>query len=118
MYKIVFYRDKNGKSEVVEYLKELSVKTDKDSRINFGKIIAYFNKLMQYGTRIGDPVTKHLDGEIWELRPLKNRILYAYLKDQKFIVLHQFVKRTQKTPKKEIERAKRNLKDYLERMAV
>ena len=33
--------------------------------------------LEELGTRVGEPVTKHLDGEIWELRPLKNRFLYA-----------------------------------------
>ncbi len=42
--------------------------------------------LEELGTRVGEPVTKHLDGEIWELRPLKNRFLYAYYKDNKFII--------------------------------
>ena len=41
--------------------------------------------LEELGTRVGEPVTKHLDGEIWELRPLKNRFLYAYYKDNKFM---------------------------------
>ena len=36
-------------------------------------------------------------------------------KDNKFVILHHFKKRTRKTPRKEIERAKRNLYDYLER---
>ena len=71
--------------------------------------------LEKMGTRVGEPVTKHLTGEIWELRPLKNRILYAYYEDDKFIVLHHFVKKTQKTPKREIEKAIRNLSDYRER---
>lgn len=117
MYKIEFYEDKSGKSEIVNFLKELNQKAavNKDSRINFNKIVAYFDMLEEIGTRIGEPVTKHLDGEIWELRPLKNRFLYAYYKDSKFIVLHHFIKKTQKTPKREIEQAKRNLQDYLER---
>jgi len=118
MYKIVFYKDKNGKSEIAEYIHELAKRTDKDSRINLNKIIAYLNKLEQFGTRIGEPVTKHLEGEIWELRPLKNRILYAYIEENTFIILHYFCKKTRKTPKKELERAKKNLKDYLERMFV
>ena len=32
-----------------------------------------------------------------------------------FIMLHHFVKKTQKTPKREIEKAKRELEDYLRR---
>lgn len=55
------------------------------------------------------------DGEIWELRPLNNRILYAYYEDNKFILLHHFIKTTRKTPKRELEQAIRNLKDYQER---
>lgn len=117
MYEIEFYEDKNGKSEIADYIKELNAKaaTNKECRINFNKIVAYMDMLEEFGTRVGEPVTKHLDGEIWELRPLKNRLLYAYCKDNKFIILHHFIKKTQKTPKHEIEPAKRNLKDYLER---
>ena len=117
MYEIEFYEDKNGKSEIADYIKELNIKaaTSKTCRINFNKIVAYMDMLEELGTRVGEPVTKHLDGEIWELRPLKNRFLYAYYKDNKFLILHHFIKKTQKTPKHEIEQARRNLKDYLER---
>lgn len=117
MYDIIFYEDRNGRSDVVEYLKMLDEKAEasKESRINRNKIIAYFDLLEEEGTRIGEPVTKHLDGEIWELRPLRNRFLYAYYKEKTFIILHHFVKKTQKTPKKEIEKAKKNLQDYVER---
>lgn len=117
MYEIVFYENKKRKSEIIDYIKELNTKasTSKECRINFNKIVAYMDMLEELGTRVGEPVTKHLDGEIWELRPLKNRFLYAYYKDNKFIILHHFIKKTQKTPKREIEQAKRNLEDYLER---
>ena len=117
MYEIEFYEDKNGKSEIADFIKELNSKaaTSKECRIYFNKIVAYMDMLEELGPRVGAPVTKHLDGEIWELRPLRNRFLYAYYKDNKFIMLHHFIKKTQKTPKREIERAKRNLQDYLER---
>ena len=51
------------------------------------------------------------------IKELRHRFLYAYFKDNKFIVLHHFIKKTRKTPKKEIEQAKRKLKCYLERSA-
>jgi phage-related protein len=63
-------------------------------------------------------VIKHLDGDIWELRPLNNRILYAYYKDNKFILLHHFIKKTKKLSHKELEQAKRNLVDYIERNGI
>lgn len=117
MYEIIFYEDTNGDSEIATYIKELGrkSKSNKESRINFNKIVAYFDLLEEMGTMVGEPVTKHLDGDIWELRPLKNRFLYAYYKDRKFVVLHHFIKKTQKTPKREIEQAKKKLKDFVER---
>lgn len=71
--------------------------------------------LMKHGTNIGEPFIKHLDKEIWELRPLKDRILFAYWDNNKFVLLSIFIKKIQKTPKKELEKVKRNLKDFLKR---
>lgn len=117
MYEIVFYEDNKGKSIVLDYLNELKQKSDydKNSRINFNKIVAYLDLLQEFGTRMGEPFTKHINGDIWELRPMRNRILYAALQENRFIVLHCFIKKTQKTPEREIEKAKRNFMDYLER---
>ena len=77
MYKIIFYEDINGKSEVFDYIKSLHECSDKNSKVNFAKIIAYLRVLSDRGTH--------------------------------------FIKKTRKTPVGEIEKAKRNLKDYRER---
>jgi len=117
MFDIEFYDDERGYSDVEKFLKELREKseTSKDARINFNKVVAYLDILEEMGTRVGEPVTKHLDGEIWELRPLSNRILYAYYKDDTFLLLHHFIKKSQKTPRREIEKAKREVEDYRRR---
>ncbi len=115
MYQVVFYKDKNGKEPVLEYLQTLRGKNDKESRIKLTKINDYIQALSMYGTRIGMPYVKHLEGEIWEIRPTRDRILFAARYEGGFVLLHHFVKKTQKTPKREIERAKRALLDYQER---
>lgn len=117
MYEIIFYHSKNGKSEIEEYLDELAVKaeTSKTDRINRMKILSYLYTLSQYGTRVGQPIVKHIEGSLWELRPLKNRIFFFYWQDNKFVLLHHFIKKTQKTPPKELEQARLKLKDFLER---
>ena len=115
MNKIIFYTDKNGKSLTRDYIVELSKRTDKDSRIRANKINDYVQVLQVYGKKAGEPYIKHLDGEIWEIRPLRDRILFAAWHEGGFIVLHHFVKKTRKTPAHEIEQAKRNLLDYLKR---
>ena len=117
MFEIQFYKDKNGKSEIIDYLDDLKVKalTSKDAKINREKILTYLKALAEYGTRIGNPIIKHIDGSIWELRPLKNRIFFFYWKDDKFVLLHHYIKKSQKAPVKEIDKARKNLKDFLER---
>jgi phage-related protein len=115
MYKIRFYKDRRGKRPVADYLKRLDEKTDKDSRIKLTKIREYLSVLQNGGTMIGEPYIKHLNGEIWELRPIKDRILFAAWDGDKFLLLHHFVKKTQKTPPHEIKQALRNLADWKER---
>ena len=65
MYDVKFYRDKDGNSEIVEYLDKLKEKseTSKNERINRNKILAYFGALERYGTRVGEPTVKHIEGE-------------------------------------------------------
>jgi phage-related protein len=115
LYKVHFYRDENGNEPVLDYLKELTSKKDKDSRIKADKINDYIEILSQYGTRVGEPYIKHLDGEIWELRPLRDRILFVGWVNGSYVLLHHFMKKTQKTPAREIEKAKRELADLIER---
>ena len=115
MHDIYFYKDRNGNEPVKEYLAELAAKKDKDSRIKLNKIRDYMKTLSVYGTQAGEPYIKHLDGEIWELRPLRDRILFVAWVNGSYVLLHQFMKKTQKTPAREIEKAKRGLADIVER---
>lgn len=117
MFEVEFYEDRHGAQPVKEALIELREKahTSKDARIQYRKILTYIRALQKLGTRIGEPQVKHLNGNLWELRPLSHRIIFFYWCDNKFVLLHHFIKKTQKTPSKEKEQAARNLKDFLER---
>lgn len=54
--------------------------------------------------------------KIYELRPNKTRILYFFKNErQEYVLLHAFTKKSQKTPKEEIEKAIREKKDYIRR---
>lgn len=115
MHEIIFYHDKNGYEPVKAYIVELSRRRDKDSRIKYNKIMDYLDVLSKHGTSAGEPYMKHLDGDIWELRPLRDRILFVAWVDGAFVILHHFMKKTQKTPQREIEKAKRELEDFRKR---
>ncbi len=114
---IVFYNDEKGNNEIKEYLKKLNYtkKNNKDSRIKFNKIIAYIRMLKVTGISLGEPYIKHIDYEIWELRPLRDRIFFAKINNNKFVLLSIYVKSTKKTPKAEIKKAKEYLKKYKNR---
>ena len=114
MYKIRFYKDSRGREPVFDYIKTLKQRKDKDSRIKLNKIQDYIEMLSLRGTNIGEPYVKHLSGDIWDLRPLRDRIFFAAWDGDGFVLLHYFVKKTQKTPVSEIEKAQRELAELRE----
>jgi len=115
MHPIYFYRDKQGRRPVIEYLDELAARKDKGSRIKLKKIQDYMKILRNYGTLAGEPYMKHIEGDIWELRPIRDRIFFVVWHGSSFVLLHHFMKKTVKTPPREIEQARRELADLKER---
>ena len=115
MYEIEFYEDKHGKSEIYEYIQQLRNNLNKENKQKLKKIYMYIDLISQEGLKLSEPYIKKLDKEIWELRPLRDRILFASWRDNKFVLLSVFMKQTRKTPKREIEKAKRLLEDYKRR---
>ena len=61
----------------MDYMREIARRDSKDSRIKLNKLNDYIELLSQQGTRAGQPYIKNLDAEIWELRPLRDRILFV-----------------------------------------
>ena len=114
-YKIRFYKTIRGKAPILDYIRMLENQSGKSSRIKLAKIQEYINVLRTYGKQVGEPYIKHLVGDIWELRPTDDRILFAGWDGNSFVLLHHFLKKSQKTPQKEIEQAKRNFEDYKKR---
>ncbi len=87
--------------------------TNKDARIQFKQATYYIELLEQNGTLMSENITKRLTDNIWELRPGNNRVFYFFFKDDIFVLLHHFRKKSQKTPKREIEQAEAERLDYL-----
>ena len=117
MFNIEFYSTADGVSELWDFLDDLQKKavTNKDARIQHKQITQYIQLLEDHGTRLGEPVTKHLEEDIWELRPGNNRVLFFYHKDNTYVLLHQLRKTTQKTPRREIRKAKAERDDWIAR---
>ena len=117
MYQVKFYRDAKGYSPVEAFLDSLQERalTNKDARIQLKQIAQCIDILSVYGTRINANTVKHLTGDIWELRPGNNRIMFFYFKNNTFILLHHFRKRSQKTPEREIARAIYECNDWKKR---
>lgn len=112
MYQIGFYEDERGREPVKIFLRELGAKTDKDSQINVTKIREYILAVKRKGTYAGKPFVKHIKGDLWELRPLQNRIFFFCFNGDTIVLLHQFVKKTQKTPRKEIQKAMKHMENF------
>ena len=117
MYEIEFYETEDGKCPIWDFLEALRLKapTNKDARIQHKQASLYIELLQQNGTHMNAEITKHLDDGIWELRPGNNRVFYIFYQNDTYVLLHQFRKKSQKTPKREIEKAKAERNDYLRR---
>ena len=113
-FQIIFYKTFDGKSPVEEFLDGLDTKMR-------AKILMSVRFVKQYGYNSREPYSKFLDDGIFELRAITgsdiSRVLYFFTVGQKIVLTNGFIKKTQKTPKGEIERAKRYRADYLEREA-
>ncbi len=120
MYTVEFYETADGQSDIWDFLEELRGRaaTNKDARIQHKQISLYIQLLQDNGTRLNENITKHLEDGIWELRPGNNRVFYFFFENDTFVLLHHFRKKSQKTPKREIEKAKSERADYIARKEV
>jgi len=98
---VVFYRTSSGNEPVREWLRELS-KADK-------RAIGSDIKTVQYGWPIGMPVVRKLDTGLWEVRSRLDqhisRVLFT-VHGETMVLLHGFIKKSQKTPKGDLQLAK------------
>lgn len=118
MYRIELYRQANGYSPIEELLEDLQARSheSKDARIQWKQLVRQVESLTNLGAEhMPSNITKHIEEDIWELRPGRRRVLYFYYKDNTYVLLHSFVKKTKKTPRREIEKAIRERDDYLHR---
>ena len=93
------------RSKVSDFVKSL----EKKSKTRTLKLLLLLEK---HGHELREPHTKKLSGKLFELRARGQqevRLIFCY-KDNKIFVLTGFVKKTQQTPRSEIERAERDLK--------
>jgi phage-related protein len=85
----------------------------RDMRAKFERIVMLIG---QFGLeRVREPYIKHLEGPLWEMRMKGrdgiSRALYVTATGKRVVVVRVFVKKTQKTPRREIELALRQAKE-------
>jgi phage-related protein len=103
---VVFFKTELGREPTREWLKNLTIKQKK----RIGEDI----KTVQFGWPIGMPVVRKMESGLWEVRSkIDNgivRILFTVV-DGTMVLLHGFIKKSQKTPKEEIEIARNRKKN-------
>lgn len=112
IYTIVIYTKENGESPIKSFIEALETKMK-------AKVLRFIALLKQNGMELREPYTKSLSDGILELRIIQGnnivRILYFFMQGNIIVLTNGFVKKSNKTPKKEIELALKYRKDYLER---
>jgi phage-related protein len=115
-YKIKFYRDsRTGKEPALDFIKSLDFKI----RLKINKYLDYLRDNSAY---LDEPYSRHIEGKIRELRvDFSNnhyRIFYFCVIGKTVIILHAFLKKTEKTPINEIYKAKNRLIDCLDNLEI
>jgi len=110
-YRVKFYKDiKMGRSPALEYIEGLR---DKEG----SKIFKYIEFLRRNEGYLEEPYSKHIKGKIRELRVdfgcNRHRVFYFTFIKKTIILLHAFLKKTDKTPASEIKRAEENYQNVL-----
>jgi phage-related protein len=101
---VLFFQLDSGREPVREWLKNLS----RGDRKTIGEDI----KTLQFGWPIGMPLARKMGNDLWELRStLSSGIARTFFTifQSKIVLLHGFVKKSQKTPANELATAKRRL---------
>lgn len=112
IFKIEYYKSNDGEYPAEEFILSQNIKMQ-------AKIFRNLELLESKGNNLREPYSKHLEDGIFELRnKIGNnitRVLYFFVIGEKIILTNGFVKKTQKTPKGEIDIAKKYRNDYLNR---
>jgi len=79
------------------------------------RMIRLLELMEKHGANLGEPHTKSLGGELFEIRAKAKegigRGIFCYMQGKRIIILHVFVKKDQKIPKKDLELANERLKE-------
>ena len=100
-FEIKLYKDSSGKHPIEDFLLKLA----ETNEILFSQTTKGLEKLRNRAYH-KEPLSKYLEPGLWELR-----IIYTFAKGQLIILLHIFIKKTQKVPRKELEMARKRLKE-------
>ena len=108
-YTVEYYEKDDGSRPAEEFI------LSQDNKMQ-AKIFAALELLESKGPALREPYSKVLDDGIFEVRAKQgtdiSRALYFFVVGRRVILTNGFVKKTMKTPPREIERAKRYRADF------
>lgn len=111
-FEIIFYKSVDGYIPVQDFLDGL------DDKMR-AKMLLSIRIIKENGPLVRLPYSEEIEDGIFELRAKYgsniSRVLYFFVVGRKIVLTNGFLKKTQKTPKREIEKAKRYREDYLSR---
>lgn len=109
---IKFYEDQTGRVPVKEFLDGLDIKMRQ-------KMLRSIQALQDMGISLRMPLSESLEDGIFELRAKSgtniSRVMYFFIIGNRAVLTHGFIKKTQKTPRRELQREKDIRADYFRR---
>ena len=105
-WSVHYFVEESGHVPVREFLAELDPKT-------YTRFQWSLEQLRVRNIQAREPLVRHIEGKIWELRETSGtniyRLLYFFASGRRVMLLHGFAKKTEKLPRGELEIAQRRL---------
>ena len=111
-FELEFYEHEDGTVPFNEFMEDLNPKLQ-------AKVLRDLDILEKYGNTLREPYSKSLEDNIFELRTIFGnditRTLYFFYVGEKIIITHGFIKKQDKTPQREINKARAYREDWTRR---
>ncbi len=110
-FSINYWRNPSGKAPVEKYIDSIDNKKER------AELLSVLKGIQEKGTDAIGVEFRHIEDKLWELKIKthgnQHRIFYIVFRGNEMILLHAYLKKSQKAPLKEIQVARQRLKQLL-----
>lgn len=112
-FEVSIYEDARGHSPIRDWIDQLNESNHRMDKSILRKFYFQVSRLELEGLSVGEPQVKKFKGyDLYELRPTPWRVFFGTRTENELVLLHAYRKKSEKTPRKEIQKALIELENW------